>query len=187
MLKSSHVSTVLTCLGAIGVAATSIMVAKAAPKASKLLEEAKKEKGEKLTKTEVVKTSAPVYIPAIVTGTLTIACIFGANVLNKRQQASLMSAYALLDNTFKGYRCKVNEIYGEDADERVAKELAQDQYERFEDIPKDEELLFYDLNSLQYFTSTLDEVVQKTVTDDGLECYIISTPFDVMPSPMTCW
>lgn len=187
MLKSSHVSTILTCLGAIGVVATSVMVAKAAPKASKILEEVKKKKGEKLTKIEVVKETAPVYIPAIVTGTLTVACIFGANVLNKYHQASLMSAYALLDNTFKEYRGKVNEIYGEYADEIVAKELAQDQYERFEDIPKDEEVLFYDLNSLQYFTSTLDEVVQKTVTDDGLECYIISTPFDVMPSPMTCW
>lgn len=187
MLKSSHVSTVLTCLGVIGVAATSIMVAKAAPKATKILEEAKEKKGEKLTKTEVVKMAAPVYIPAIVTGTVTVACILGANVLNKHQQASLMSAYALLDNTFKEYRCKVNDIYGEDADERVVEELSKDQYEQFEDIPKDEELLFYDFNTLQYFTSTLDDVIQKTVTDDGLECYTISTPFDVMPSPMYCW
>lgn len=187
MIKSSYVSTALTCLGAIGVLATSIMVAKAAPKASKILEEAKEEKGKKLTKAEVVKTAAPVYIPAIVTGTLTVACIFGANVLNKRQQASLMSAYALLDNTFKEYRGKVNDIYGEGADERVAKEMAEDQYERFEDIPKDEEVLFYDLNSLQYFSATLDDVVQKTITDDGLECYIISTPFDVMPNPSAGW
>lgn len=187
MLKSSHVSTALTFLGAIGVVATSIMVAKVAPKAAKILEEAKKEKGEKLTKAEVVKTAAPVYIPAIITGTLTVACVLGANVLNKHQQASLMSAYALLDNSFKGYRRKVNEIYGEDADERVAEELAADEYEGFDDIPKDEEILFYDLNSLQYFTSTLDDVIQKTVTDDGLECYIISTPFDVMPRPMIYW
>lgn len=187
MLKTSHVSTILTGIGAMGVIATSVLVAKAAPKASKILEEARKKKGEKLTKIETVKKAVPVYIPSIITGTLTVACILGANVLNKHAQASLMSAYALLDNTFKEYRGKVNEIYGEDADERVAEELAKDQYERFEDIPKDEEILFYDLNSLQYFRSTLDDVVQKTVTDDGLECYIISTPFDVMPSPMFCW
>ena len=40
-----HTSTVLTCLGGIGVVATSIMAIKATPKALELIEEAKKEKG----------------------------------------------------------------------------------------------------------------------------------------------
>lgn len=91
-----HTSTVLTCLGGIGVVATSIMAIKATPKALELIEEAKKEKGEELSKWETVKVAAPKYIPAMMTGVATIACIFGANVLNKRQQASLISAYASL-------------------------------------------------------------------------------------------
>lgn len=187
MNKVSCASTVLTCLGAVGVIATSVLTAKAVPKASRLLKNAEKEKGEELTKVEKVKTAAPAYIPAIVVGASTIACIFGANALNLNQQASLMSAYALLDNSYKEYRKKVEEIYGEEADDRIVEEIAKDKYQEWAEEIEEGEQLFYDLNSMQYFTSTVDHVLQKTVTDDGLECYIISTPFDVMPSPMTCW
>ena len=102
-----NASTILTCLGSIGVIATSVIAVKATPKALKLLETAKEEKGEELTSFEVIRTAGTIYIPAIITGGSTIACIFGANVLNKRSQAALMSAYALLDNSYKDYKKKV--------------------------------------------------------------------------------
>ena len=44
-----------------------------------------------------------------------IVCIFGANVLNKKWQASIASAYALLDSLYKDYKNKVKELYGDDA------------------------------------------------------------------------
>ena len=97
-------STILTCIGAIGVAATAVMAVKATPKAIAMLDKAKEEKGEELTKLETFKVAAPAYIPATVVGVSTIACIFGANILNKKQQASLMSAYALVDNYYKEYK-----------------------------------------------------------------------------------
>ena len=50
-------STILSCLGAIGVISTTIMAVSATPKAVSLLETAKEEKGEKLTKFEAVKTA----------------------------------------------------------------------------------------------------------------------------------
>lgn len=40
-------ATILTCVGAVGVVTTAVLTAKAAPKASKILEEAKAEKGAK--------------------------------------------------------------------------------------------------------------------------------------------
>ena len=86
-----NASTILTFIGAGGVIATSVIAVKATPGALKLLERAKEEKGEDLTTLEKVKVAGPAYIPAVVTGASTIACIFGANVLNKRNQASLMS------------------------------------------------------------------------------------------------
>lgn len=43
-------STILTCLGGVVVVATKITAVKATPKALQLIEEAEKEKGEKLTK-----------------------------------------------------------------------------------------------------------------------------------------
>jgi hypothetical protein len=153
-------STILTCIGGVGVVATAVMVAKETPKALALLEKAKEEKGEELTKLETVKVAAPAYIPAAVTGAATIACIFGANVLSKRQQASLVSAYALLDSSYKDYRGKVIELYGEDAHDAVKEEIAKDKYEESEVSLEDEnKQLFYDDFSRRYFEATMEKVV----------------------------
>ena len=103
-IKRSTASTVLTVLGGVGVVATVVTAIKATPKALKKIEEAKELKGEELTKMEIVKTTATTYIPTVVIGVSTVACIFGANVLNKRQQAALMSAYAFVDNSYKEYK-----------------------------------------------------------------------------------
>lgn len=164
LLRNSHLfikrnaSTILTIAGGAGLVTTTVLAIKETPKALTLLNNAEKEKGEELTKIEKVKVAAPVYIPMMVTGVATLACIYGANVLNKRQQASLMSAYALLDNSYKEYKVKVKELYGEDANEHVTEEIAKDKYEKRE--IKEDEHLFYDAFSGQFFTSTLVRVAE---------------------------
>ena len=152
-------STILTCIGAVGVVATSVMAVKATPKALNLIENAEKEKGEKLTKFEVVKTAGPSYIPAVITGAATIACIFGSNVISKHQQAALMSAYALLDSSYKEYRNKVDEIYGEEASEKVREEIAKDKYTGDGSLLDNSKELFYDFYSGRYFESTKEAVM----------------------------
>ena len=150
--------TILTVVGGAGVVATSVLAVKATPKVLTILKEAEEEKGEELTVMEKVVVAAPSYIPAIVTGAATLACIFGANVLNKRQQASLASAYAMLDASYKEYRKKVDELYGEDADAHVREEISKDKYIE-KDIPKhDGKLLFFDEFSGRFFHSTLEKV-----------------------------
>lgn len=184
MIKSSHVSTFLTIIGTVGVVATSIAAVKATPKALQIIEEEKKRKQEELTKKEAVKAAWKCYIPSIIIGASTITCIFGANLLNKKQQASLMSAYAMLNSSYTKFKDKVNELYGEDTESRVIEEMAKDQYLESE-YPREEdedEVLFYDFVSQQYFTSTIEDVLHKVVMDDGLECYIINTPFDLPAS-----
>jgi hypothetical protein len=156
-----NASTILTCAGGAGVVATAVMAVKATPKAMTLLEEAKKEKGEELTKMEMVKVAGPSYIPAVITGVSTIACIFGANILNKRQQAALMSAYALLDSTYKDYQKKVEELYGEDANDNIKAEIAKDKYVDEEvELQDDNNQLFYDEYSGRYFESTTEDVIK---------------------------
>lgn len=155
-----NASTILTCIGAGGVIATSVIAVKATPKALKMLELAKEEKGEDLTTFEKVKVAGPAYIPAVVTGASTIACIFGANVLNKRNQASLVSAYALLDSTYKKYRTKANELYGEDTSKKIFEAVARDELDD-EDISVEKGLqLFYDTTSMRYFEATIEAVQQ---------------------------
>lgn len=166
-------ATILTCVGGAGVIITSVMAVKETPKALRLIEEAEKEKGESLTKLEVVKAAAPVYIPAIATGAATIACIFGANVLNKQHQAALMSAYALIDNSYKEYKNKVKELYGEEAHQNIvdsiAVEKAKDVNIHAECLGTDCDLsteensgetrLFYDEYSNRYFETTIERVI----------------------------
>ena len=152
--------TILTCVGGIGVVATSVMAVKATPKALQLLEEAKAEKGDDLTKLEVVAVAGPAYIPAMVTGAATIACIFGANVLNQRQQASLASAYALIDNSHKEYKKKVEELYGKEADAQVKQEIAKDKYKKSDVKDEDDKLLFYDEFSGRFFNATMEDVLR---------------------------
>lgn len=176
-MNKSWMSTALTCIGAAGVIATAIVTAKETPKVLTILKEAEKDKGEELTKFEIVKLAAPAYIPAIMIGASTIACIFGANTLNKHHQASLASAYALLDNSYREYRKKVEELYGEDTDNRVLVELAKDEYEDIKESVTGEKQLFFDYATLRYFEASMDDVIQKATMEDGVECYIISTPF----------
>lgn len=153
-------STILTCIGGAGVIATSVLAVKATPKALLLLEHAKEEKGETLTKFESVCVAAPAYIPAVLVGASTITCIFGANLLNKRSQASLMSAYALLDSSYKEYKSKVVDLYGEEADLRVREEIAKDKYAGDGKKPNNDKVLFYDEFSGRYFESTTTEVLK---------------------------
>lgn len=153
-------STILTVAGGVGVVATSVMAVKATPKALYLLEQAKEEKGKELTKFESVQVAGPVYIPSIIIGASTIACVFGANALNKRQQAALMSAYALLDNSYKEYKAKVKGLYSEDADTMVKNSIAKDKYEKEEIVVDDGKRLFYDEFSGRYFESTSEDVIK---------------------------
>ena len=163
-------SIILTVLGCAGVVATAVTAVKATPKAIKLIEVYKEQKGEDLTTLEKVKVAGPHYIPAILIGAGTIACIFGTNVLNKRNQASLMSAYALIDNSYKEYKKKVAELYGEETHKEVVSSIAKDKYT--DDIRvSDDKQLFYDEFSHRYFESTLEDVIKAEYnTNRQLQC-----------------
>lgn len=159
---SKNASTILTGVGAAGVVVTAVMAAKATPKAMSLIEEAEIEKGEELSKWEKVSIGGPAYIPTVMIGAATMGCIFGANILNKRSQAALMSAYALLDTTHKEYKNKVAELYGEDANSEITREIAKDYYdeEEYKDEYDDGKQLFYETFSKQYFRATNETVLR---------------------------
>lgn len=185
MGKLSGTSTLLTCIGIVGVIATAVMAAKDSQKARNLLIDAEINKGDELTTKEKIIVAAPAYIPTIAVAGATVACVLGANVLNKRSQASLASAYALLDTSYKEYRRKVSELYGDEVDDTVLAELAKDDYEEepLDELPEGE-LLFWDSSCRRYFRASLDQVLQKVDMEDGMEAYIINSPYDV---PASYW
>ena len=121
--------TILSLIAVAGVVGTSISVGKATNKATKKLDRVRDQKGEKLNDIEIIAVVAPIFIPSILIGGSTIVCILGANVLNQRRQAALISAYALADNTFKEYREKLIELHGKEMDEEIRGEIARNHYD----------------------------------------------------------
>lgn len=154
-------STILTVLGAIGVVTTVVMAVKATPKAMKILDDAEKCTEKELTTIDKVTMVAPVYIPTAVMGAATIACMFGANALNKNKQASLTSAYALLDNYHKQYRKTLIDLHGEEIDVEVRNEMARHNCEFHQiglDVP-DNKVIFYDEISGESFVRYEREIM----------------------------
>jgi hypothetical protein len=170
--------TILTVVGAFGVVATAVLAVKATPKALEHIEQAtdakKADTGESLTKLEIAKSCWKCYIPAFITGTATIVCIFSANTLNRRQQTALTSAYALLDRSYKDYQRKLKELYGEEAHQKVLKALSEEKVDEKHTVysvsmfaentldfgVSEEEHLFYDSFGDRHFTSTIGKVLQ---------------------------
>lgn len=151
--------TILTCIGAVGVVATAVLAIRATPKAMETLERAKLEKEEDLTPLEVVQVAGPAYIPAITIGASTIACIFGANVLNKRQQATITGAYMFLQQSYKEYKNKVNEIFGKDADSQIKSAILEEKRRKVELPTSGETVLFYEEHYGEIFERTMAEVM----------------------------
>ena len=171
-------SAILCCAAAAGVVATTVVAVKSTPKAMKLIQEREEEKGEKLTKLEVVKVAGPTYVPSILLGVSTIACIFGANVISKKQQATLVSLYSLLDSSYKSYKDNVKETFGEDADNKIAQTIANKHYCKVVDandnydsnIPSEEVSgadIFMDFCTFGFFYSTMEDVknAEKFIND----------------------
>lgn len=156
-------STILSCLGMVGVAATAIVSAKNTVKAVKIIEH-KTDPDEKLSKKETIKLVAPVYIPTVLVGLSTMACIFGANSLNRKAQASLMSAYALLDHSYKEYRNKAVELYGENTDKKIREGIAMVHYnDQAPLVAEAEKAHFFDFYGLQFFDSTIQDIKMAEV------------------------
>lgn len=171
--------TILSCLSAIGVIATSVLAVKATPKAIRRIRDDSCENHDgdpdAYTKLEAVQSAWVYYIPAVAVGTSTIICIFGANILNKRQRAAISSAYALLNSSYQEYREKLKELYGEEAHQKIVDsimvEKAKDVYISasglcncssltFDERNPEDIRLFYDSFSKRYFESTIAQVLE---------------------------
>ena len=169
---------ILACFSAAGVVVTAVLAVKATPRAVDLIRADSRTNHDgdpyAATKTEMDKSAWKCYVPAVTMGAATIFCIFSANAISRKQQASLMSAYALVSRQFREYKSKVTEFYGKEAHEKIMRSL---DVEKAKDIhitapnifsnssldfegADEEERLFYDSFSERYFQSTISRVLQ---------------------------
>ena len=150
-----HSPEILTGVGLAGMVTSTVLAVKATPKALELIKEEEFKQSKHLNKKEIIKVAWKPYIPAIIAGSSTIACIVGANYLNLKNQASIMSAYALLDSSYKEYRNKTKEVYGDDSE--IRKKVIES---KFDDSvhTNPEETLFFDYQSMRFFESTFEDI-----------------------------
>lgn len=155
---------ILTGIGIAGMITTTIMAVRATPKAIKLLEQAKEEKGEDLTKWETIKTAGPCYIPAVITGGLSVACSIGANSVNARRNAALATAYSLSESALKDYQEKLTQTLGEKKAQAVKDAIAKDKIDK-DPVSKKEvivtekgDTLCYDPLFGRYFKSDIENI-----------------------------
>lgn len=156
MTVEKNLPTILSFVASAGVVGTAVLVGKETLKASQLLDQAKNE-DEELTKMEILKVVVPVYIPAIIVGVSTVACIMGSNSINQKRQASLAGALTMLEAMHNEYREKVKEQLGSEAEKQIRDAIAKEKLDSDKDIPEGM-LRFFDEYSGRFFERTMSEV-----------------------------
>lgn len=173
---------ILMGLGIAGMVTTTVLAVKATPKAILLIEDRKDElEVEKLTPIETVKTAWKCYIPAAVSGTVSIACLIGSNSVNARRNAALATAYKLSETAFAEYRDGVIETFGEKKEKTVRDKVSEKQ---IKETPVNKtdiivtgkgKTLFFDPLSHRYFYSSIEKIRRA---ENILNKEINTDPFD---------
>lgn len=160
-----HSPEILTGVGIAGMVTTTVMAVRATPKAIRLLDDEKKRQSvDKLEPAEAIKTAWKCYIPAAVTGTVSVVCLMGASSVNARRNAALTAAYTLSESTLRDYRKKVIETIGEKKEQTVRDAVAKDHLEKkpVENkeviITSKGDTLCFDVVSGRYFKSDVDRI-----------------------------
>lgn len=179
-------STILTCLGAGGFVSTVVLAIKATPKAMNKIQTARIDKAvdiqdgriinhidrsksgwqqlPELTVLETVMACGKEYIPTVAVGAASLVCIFGSNVLSRRQQASMAAAYTALASAFEGYRDKVRTICGPDTDEMIVRAMEQEKQDAEDDRPPWDEIQTFYLEcngcTPKFFERTMEQVMR---------------------------
>lgn len=168
---SKHSPEILTGLGIAGMITTTVLAVKATPKALKLIEEKKEElHTDELTVVETVKATWKSYIPAAVSGVVSVGCLIGANSVNAKRNAALATAYQLSSTALADYKEKMIEAVGEKKEKAVRDKIAQDKVDKdpVESsnviITGTGKTLCYDPQFGQYFESTIDDI-KRAVTE----------------------
>ena len=169
-----HSPEILTGIGIAGMITTTVMAVITTPKAMIFLEKNKgEEQTKKLAPTEVIKTTWTCYIPAAITGSISVACLIGASSVSARRNAALATAYTLSADALKDYRAKVVETIGEKKEQSVRDAVAKEKIEKNPVTKGDVVItnhggtLCYDALSGRYFKSDI-ETIRKAV--NNLNC-----------------
>ena len=138
-----HSPEILLVTGITGVVTSAVMACKATTKVDAIIEESKKsidmihegmeagnicdveyteEDGKKDLAIVYIQTGvkfAKLYGPSVLLGLTSIGCILASNNIIHKRNVALSAAYTAIDRSFKGYRSRVIERFGENMDREL--------------------------------------------------------------------
>ena len=138
-----HSPEILLVTGITGVVTSAVMACKATTKVDAIVEESKKsidmihegmetgnicdveyteEDGKKDLAIVYIQTGvkfAKLYGPSVLLGLTSIGCILASNNIIHKRNVALSAAYTAIDTSFKGYRSRVIERFGESMDREL--------------------------------------------------------------------
>lgn len=177
---TKHSPEILTGLGIAGMITTTVLAVKATPKALREIEEFEECNicdHEKIKPVDAVKITWKYYIPAAVTGTVSIACLIGASSVNIRRNAALATAYKLSETALSEYKEKVIETIGEKKEKAVRDAVAKEQVKK--NPVREKEIivtgngdsLCFDPLSSRYFMSNIESIkrAENTINKQMLQ------------------
>lgn len=162
-----HSPEILLGLGIAGMVTTTVLSVRATPKAMALIEEEKLRRyheidDDTLTHMDIVKIAWKPYIPAVITGTVSIACLIGSSSVNAKRMTALTAAYQLSETALNEYREKVIETIGEKKEKTVREKIDKDKLEQ-NPVSKSDVIITTKGNTLcfepisgRYFKSDID-------------------------------
>lgn len=161
MKLKKHSPEILVVAGVVGAVASAVIACKATTKVSKITEEAKDmidaihdaeqngvtPAGETYTKEDAQKELAITYVqtgvkyaklyaPAVILGSLSITSILASNNILRKRNVALGAAYAAIDKSFKEYRGRVIERFGEQVDHELKYNIKAKKFEEVETDPE---------------------------------------------------
>lgn len=161
MTLKKHSPEILVVAGVVGAVASAVIACKATTKVGKITEEAKgmidsiheAEKngvtpaGEAYTKEDCQKDLAITYVqtgikyaklyaPAVILGSLSVTSILASNNILRKRNIALGAAYAAIDKSYKEYRGRVIERFGEEVDKELKYNIKAKKFEEVETDPE---------------------------------------------------
>ena len=180
---SKHSPQILMGLGIAGMITSTVLAVRATPKAIKLIDEKKEELDtETLTPVETVKTTWKCYVPAAITGVVSVGCLISSNSVSTRRYAALATAYKISETAYAEYREKTVEAVGEKKERSIRDKVSAQQIQDNPRVANEVivtgkgKTLCFDPLSSRYFYSDLEKIKRA---ENKLNKEIICDPFEM--------
>ena len=147
-----HSPEILAGVGVVGVVASTVLACKATTKLSGILDDAKDQLdkvkevandpayADKYSAEDAKKDTSiiyvqkgveivKIYLPAVTLGAVSLGCLLASNDILRKRNAALGAAYATLDKSYKTYRNRVTERFGEEVEKEIRYGIKAEQIE----------------------------------------------------------